>query len=268
MSEIRSVLPTQTARARQADQRRSELIEAALLAVCRARISGDDHRRHRDCHRHGPRPRLPLLRQQGRAAGSGPGPVHVPAAAPGLAGGLAGSSSIRGPVRDRHPALRDASNRPGGVAARRHGVADEPDCRRALAHVTEEGLRLLTDYLRARIVAGELRITTQRPARALFSAIITKHLSPADADSFETDLVASCSTDPCPIGAEIAVLAIQVHHVGSMFLATALAIRPAVLLFLIARTAASIRSPSIRAHQRSSSGPERRSTASGSCSGS
>ena len=61
----------------------------------------------------------------------------------------------------------------------------------ALAHVTEEGLALLTDYLRARIVAGELRIHDPSvPARALFWAIITKHLGPADADGFETDLVA------------------------------------------------------------------------------
>ena len=61
----------------------------------------------------------------------------------------------------------------------------------ALARVTEEGLTLLTDYLRARMAAGELRIHDPSvPARALFWAIITKHLGPTDADGFETDLVA------------------------------------------------------------------------------
>jgi AcrR family transcriptional regulator len=61
----------------------------------------------------------------------------------------------------------------------------------ALAHVTDEGLSLLTEYLRARMAAGELRAHDPSvPARALFWAIITKHLGQADADGFETDLVA------------------------------------------------------------------------------
>jgi AcrR family transcriptional regulator len=61
----------------------------------------------------------------------------------------------------------------------------------ALARVTEEGLVVLTEYLRARIAAGELRIHDPTvPARALFWAIITKHLGPPGADGFETDLVA------------------------------------------------------------------------------
>jgi AcrR family transcriptional regulator len=61
----------------------------------------------------------------------------------------------------------------------------------ALARVTEEGLVVLTEYLRARIAAGELRIHDPTvPARALFWAIITKHLGPPGADGFEIDLVA------------------------------------------------------------------------------
>jgi len=41
------------------------------------------------------------------------------------------------------------------------------------------------------MAAGELRIHDPSvPDRALFWAIITKHLGPADADGFETDLVA------------------------------------------------------------------------------
>jgi AcrR family transcriptional regulator len=69
--------------------------------------------------------------------------------------------------------------------------ATNPIVADALARVTDEGLALLTDYLRARIVAGELRIHDPSvPARALFWAIITKHLGPTDADGFETDLVA------------------------------------------------------------------------------
>ena len=69
--------------------------------------------------------------------------------------------------------------------------ATNPIVAEALARVTQEGLDLLTTYLRARIVAGELRIHDPSvPARALFWAIITKHLGPTDADGFETDLVA------------------------------------------------------------------------------
>jgi AcrR family transcriptional regulator len=61
----------------------------------------------------------------------------------------------------------------------------------ALARVTEEGLNMLTAYLRSRIAAGELRVHDSTvPARALFWAIITKHLGPSGADGFETDLVA------------------------------------------------------------------------------
>jgi AcrR family transcriptional regulator len=61
----------------------------------------------------------------------------------------------------------------------------------ALARVTEEGLVVLSEYLTARIAAGELRVHDPTvPARALFWAIITKHLGPPDADGFETDLVA------------------------------------------------------------------------------
>jgi AcrR family transcriptional regulator len=61
----------------------------------------------------------------------------------------------------------------------------------ALARVSEEGLVAMTEYLRARIAAGELRVHDPTiPARALLWAIITKHLGPPSADGFETDLVA------------------------------------------------------------------------------
>lgn len=61
----------------------------------------------------------------------------------------------------------------------------------ALQRVTGEGLELLTRYLQARIAAGELRPHDPAvPARALFWAVITKHLGPAEADGFERDLVA------------------------------------------------------------------------------
>jgi AcrR family transcriptional regulator len=61
----------------------------------------------------------------------------------------------------------------------------------ALARITDEGLVVLTEYLRARIAAGELRLHDPTvPARALFWAIITKHLGPPGVDGFETDLVA------------------------------------------------------------------------------
>jgi len=68
--------------------------------------------------------------------------------------------------------------------------ATNPVVAGALAHVTDEALVLLTGYLRARIEAGELRPHDPSvPARALFWSIITRHLAPADADGFETDLV-------------------------------------------------------------------------------
>ena len=60
----------------------------------------------------------------------------------------------------------------------------------ALARVSDEGERLLVDYLRARIDAGELRPHDPSvPARALFWAVITKHLGPPRQDDFERDLV-------------------------------------------------------------------------------
>lgn len=69
--------------------------------------------------------------------------------------------------------------------------ASNPIVADALARVTEEGLAAMTEYLTARIAAGELRAQDPTvPARALFWAIITKHLGPAGADGFETDLVA------------------------------------------------------------------------------
>ena len=69
--------------------------------------------------------------------------------------------------------------------------ATNPIVAEALGRVTEEGLVAMSDYLKARIGAGELRMHDPTvPARALFWAIITKHLGPANADGFETDLVA------------------------------------------------------------------------------
>ena len=61
----------------------------------------------------------------------------------------------------------------------------------ALDRVMTEGLGAITGYLQARIEIGELRPhDTSVPARALFWAVITKHLGGADADGFERDLVA------------------------------------------------------------------------------
>ena len=69
--------------------------------------------------------------------------------------------------------------------------ATNPIVAEALGRVTDEGLVAMTDYLQARIAAGELRAHDPTvPARALFWAIITKHLGPPGADGFETDLVA------------------------------------------------------------------------------
>ena len=60
----------------------------------------------------------------------------------------------------------------------------------ALSRVTTEGERLLVNYIRARIEAGELRPHDPSvPARALFWALITKHLGPPRQDDFERDLV-------------------------------------------------------------------------------
>ena len=184
-------MSAQTARARQADQRRSELIEAALR----------------------------LFAERGVRAT----PIADIATSTGTAHGLvyhyfASKDELLEAVLDRYaylPRLREllavSPDRPASEVMTEIAVGlsamirNRPEVLRlvvtesptnpivaaALAHVTEEGLALLTDYLRARIVAGELRMHDPTvPARALFWAIITKHLGPADADGFETDLVA------------------------------------------------------------------------------
>ena len=59
----------------------------------------------------------------------------------------------------------------------------------ALERVANEGLAAMTEYLRARIEAGELRGHDPTvPARALFWAIIANQLAPV-VDGFETHLV-------------------------------------------------------------------------------
>lgn len=61
----------------------------------------------------------------------------------------------------------------------------------ALGRVTDEALEVLSTYLLARIEAGELRPHDPTvPARALFWALITRHIGGAQVDGFETDLVA------------------------------------------------------------------------------
>ena len=184
-------MPSQTTRARQADQRRSELIDAALR----------------------------LFAERGFQATT----IADIATATGTAHGLVyhyfgSKDELLAAVLDRYaflPTLREvlavSPDRPAsevlteiavGLSAMlrarpevlRLVVAESPTnpvVARALAQVAEEGLALLTGYLRARMAAGELRTHDPSvPARALFWAIITKHLGPADADGFETDLVA------------------------------------------------------------------------------
>ena len=180
-----------TARARQADQRRSELIDAALR----------------------------LFAEQGFRATT----IADIATATGTAHGLvyhyfSSKDELLEAVLQRYtflPRLRAllavSPDRPASEVLTEIAIGlsamlgDHPEILRlvvaeaptnpivagALAHVTDEGLSLLTEYLRARMAAGELRAHDPSvPARALFWAIITKHLGPADADGFETDLVA------------------------------------------------------------------------------
>jgi TetR/AcrR family transcriptional regulator, cholesterol catabolism regulator len=180
-----------TARARQADQRRSELIDAALR----------------------------LFAEQGFRATT----IADIATATGTAHGLvyhyfSSKDELLEAVLQRYtflPRLRAllavSPDRPASEVLTEIAIGlsamlgDRPEILRlvvaeaptnpivagALAHVTDEGLSLLTEYLRARMAAGELRAHDPSvPARALFWAIITKHLGPADADGFETDLVA------------------------------------------------------------------------------
>ena len=184
-------MSAQTARARQADQRRSELIDAALR----------------------------LFAEQGFRATT----IADIATATGTAHGLvyhyfSSKDELLQAILQRYtflPRLREllavSPDRPAaevltGIAIGLSAMlGDRPEILRlvvaeaptnpivagALAHVTDEGLSLLTEYLRARMAAGELRAHDPSvPARALFWAIITKHLGPADADGFETDLVA------------------------------------------------------------------------------
>ena len=184
-------MSVQTARARQADQRRSELIDAALR----------------------------LFAEQGFRATT----IADIATATGTAHGLvyhyfSSKDELLEAILQRHtflPRLRAllavSPDRPASEVLTEIAIGlsamlgDRPEILRlvvaeaptnpivagALAHVTDEGLSLLTEYLRARMAAGELRAHDPSvPARALFWAIITKHLGPADADGFETDLVA------------------------------------------------------------------------------
>lgn len=184
-------MSAQTARARQADQRRSELIDAALR----------------------------LFAEQGFRATT----IADIATATGTAHGLVyhyfgSKDELLEAILQRHtflPRLRAllavSPDRPASEVLTEIAIGlsamlgDRPEILRlvvaeaptnpivagALAHVTDEGLSLLTEYLRARMAAGELRAHDPSvPARALFWAIITKHLGPADADGFETDLVA------------------------------------------------------------------------------
>jgi AcrR family transcriptional regulator len=60
----------------------------------------------------------------------------------------------------------------------------------ALAGVMVEGTEVISTYLVARVTAGELRPhDTTVPARALFWALVTMHLTQAPQDGFEVALV-------------------------------------------------------------------------------
>jgi len=182
---------SQTARARQADQRRSELIQAALQLFAErgfrattiadiATATGTAHGlvyhyfRSKDdlleavLDQYTFLPRLQAL-------------LEVSPDRPAFEVLTEIAIGLSAMLRDRPEVLRLV-------------IAEGPTnpiVGRALARVTQEGLAVLTAYLQARIVAGELRIhDASVPARALFWAIITKHLGPPDADGFETDLVA------------------------------------------------------------------------------
>ena len=184
-------MSSQTARARQADQRRSELIQAALQLFAErgfrattiadiATATGTAHGlvyhyfRSKDdlleavLDQYTFLPRLQAL-------------LEVSPDRPAFEVLTEIAIGLSAMLRDRPEVLRLV-------------IAEGPTnpiVGRALARVTQEGLAVLTAYLQARIVAGELRIhDASVPARALFWAIITKHLGPPDADGFETDLVA------------------------------------------------------------------------------
>jgi AcrR family transcriptional regulator len=184
-------MSAQTARARQADQRRSELIEAALRLFAErgfrattiadiATATGTAH--GLVYHYFGSKDELlaavlerysflPRLQALLKVAPDRPASEVLSEIAIGLSAML----------RDRPEVLRL-------VVAE---APTNPIVATALARVTEEGLEVLTEYFRARIAAGELRMHDPTvPARALFWAITTKHLGPAEPDGFETDLVA------------------------------------------------------------------------------
>ena len=184
-------MSAQTARARQADQRRSELIEAALRLFAERGF------------------RATTIADIASATGTAHGLVyHYFGSKDELLAAVLGRYS----VHPRLQALLELSpDRPASEVLSEIAIGlsamlrDRPELLRlvvaeaptnpivatALAKVTGEGLEVLTEYLRARIEAGELRVHDPTvPARALFWAIITKHLGPAEPDGFETDLVA------------------------------------------------------------------------------
>ena len=179
-----------TARADQADRRREDLLAAGLR----------------------------LFATQGFRATT----IADIAAATGTAHGLVyhyfrSKDELLGAILDRYsflPALREllavSPDRPAAEVLREVAVgfsgmldqrsdllhlvvaesATNPAVAGALARITDEAHGLLAAYLRARVAAGELRPHDPSvAARALFWAIITKHLGAARVDDFETGLV-------------------------------------------------------------------------------
>ena len=183
---------TKTARAVQADRRRDELLAAALTLFAERGVRGT------------------TIADIADATGSAHGLVyHYFASKDDLLRGVLERYAF---VSELGDLLADASDRPADVvlpevaAAFSRALGERTDLLRlviaesgrqpvvaaALGHVTEHGERLLVDYLRARIDAGELRPHDPKvPARALFWAVITKHLVEPRPDDFARDLAAT-----------------------------------------------------------------------------
>jgi AcrR family transcriptional regulator len=178
-----------TARAMQADRRREALLATALKLFAERGVAGT------------------TIADIAAASGSAHGLVYHY---------FAGKDDLLQAILERYAfvselggLLADADDRPAEdvlpavASAFSHALGERTDLLRlviaesarnpvvaaSLAQVTEEGERLLVGYLRSRIEAGELRPHDPSvPTRALFWAVISKHLVDPRPDTFARDL--------------------------------------------------------------------------------
>ena len=225
---------TQSTRARQADRRRADLLDVALALFAEkgfasttiadiATVSGTAHGlvyhyfRSKDELLLAVLERnsfLPALRQLLAVAPDQPATEVLPQIASGFSAMIAERRDFMSVV------LRESHTNPEVAAA--------------MGQLLGEALELMTAYVAGRIEAGELRAHDPSvTARTLFQAIVAGHLNRLPAPGFRGR---PRRRDPPRGPRPMMYLNLKFLHVGSMFVATALAIGPIALYVLILRT--------------------------------